>query len=404
MAIASIAASQSAPRVETGLCSLALQQFRNFWDQSVETALSPLVITGPNGAGKSNLLEAVSYFGPGSGLFQARLSEVQRAVRGNRPDMQPWTVFARYRGGSGEHALGTGRDPNGIGTERERRVNRIDGTPLRSQADFAELLSYQCVTAKTARLFADQPATRRRFLDRIAGGIDPAHIARVSDCEQALSERNRVLERADFLGEETRAWLDGIEGEIASLSVAIAAHRAETIAALNAHREDFGGSFPRADLFLRGTVDAMLESQPALAVEDWLRSKLQDSRAQDKISGTTPHGAHRSDLGAHYRGRRHGEVPLEAQDCSSGEQKALVISIVLSAASLIRHRRGESPLLLLDDIMAGLDEKRRLALAEAVASLGCQAWVTGLEEDEFRGFRGWAQFYAVTDGRITTKG
>ena len=384
-----------------GLTHLALTQFRNYRHVVLDLEPAPVVLLGDNGAGKTNLLEAISLLGPGSGLNRAKLSEIDFRGPGNQANMA-WAVHAKLSVPGGEYALGTGRDPMGpaqIG--RDRRLARINGAPAKSQADFAEILSVQWLVPAMDRLFDDAAASRRRFLDRLVGGIEPSHASRVAAYETAMRERARLL-RGEVAASDSdlRSWLDGLEAEMAALAVAIAAARREAVAALNAALGEAETAFPRAGLMVAGSVEGWLEQGPALAAEDLLKARLAAARASDAAAGVTEWGTHRSDLEVFYIGRSLGGAPLRAAECSTGEQRALLLSITLAEARLTRRRRGQAPVLLLDEAVAHLDRARREALFAEILALGLQAWCSGTEREPFQPLAGAAQFFEIEDGRL----
>jgi DNA replication and repair protein RecF len=393
------------PGYISGLTHLALTQFRNYRHLVLDLDLRPVVLVGSNGAGKTNLLEAISLLGPGSGLHRAKLSEIDFRGAGNHANMA-WAVHAKVQVASGqlagEHALGTGRDPMAqaqIG--RDRRLARINGAPAKSQADFAEILSVQWLVPAMDGLFDDAASARRRYLDRLVTGIDPSHAGRVAAYDTALRERARLLRgEVSAAGADLDTWLDGLETEMAGAAVAIAASRREVVEALNLALAESDGPFPRASLAAAGAVEGWLSEGPALAAEDRLKDRLRSARASDAAGGITEWGTHRSDLEVVYLGRRLGNAPLKAAECSTGEQRALLLSIALAEARLTRSRRGQPPVLLLDEAVSHLDAQRREALFAEILALGLQAWLTGTERELFRPLLGAAQFCAVDEGRV----
>ncbi len=406
-------------QVANGFSYLSLTSFRNYREISFETGLEQgrgaIVLTGRNGAGKTNLLEAVSYLAPGSGLRQASIAEIELRQASNhfptgagpediaRPGGMAWAVHARYLGRGGEHALGTGRDPLAQAQSgRERRISRLNGANLRSQAGFAEILTVLWLTPQMDRLFSEAAASRRRFLDRLVYGLDPAHAARVAAYEQAMRERARILrgEAPMASGTDINAWLSGLESEMAAQAVAIAAARLDAVASLNAAMAEAIGPFPQAELAVAGSVEESLGSMSALQAEDLLRERLAAARGSDADSGITGWGTHRSDLEVTLAGRHLGGTPLRAGDCSTGEQKALLIAIILAEARLSTRRRGEPPVILLDEVAAHLDRQRREALFAELQALSAQCWLTGTERDIFQPLDGWAQFMTAGDGRL----
>lgn len=404
------------PPVVNGFVHLALTSFRNYREVGLETGLEhgrgAVVLTGANGAGKTNLLEALSYLAPGAGLRQATIAEVEFRQPGNhvtatagyaQSGAMAWAVHARYQGVGGEHSLGTGRDPLAPAqTGRERRISRANGANLRSQAGFAEILGVLWLTPQMDRLFSEAAASRRRFLDRLVYGLDPTHAARVSAYEQAMRERARILrgEAPVAPGIDRDAWLGGLESEMAAQAIAIAAARLDAVAQLNTAMAESVGPFPQAILAVAGSVEASLDEMSALQAEDRLKQRLAEARGSDGESGITQWGTHRSDLIVTLAGRQLGGAPLKAGDCSTGEQKALLIAIILAEARLAARRRGEAPILLLDEVTAHLDRPRRAALFAELQNLAAQCWLTGTDRDIFDALDGWATFITVGDGRV----
>ena len=389
-----------------GFSHLTLTAFRGFRDLTLEIEARPLVFTGPNGGGKTNLLEAISFLAPGSGLRSAALREVDcRLPANSTTGARAWAVHARYQGRRGEYKLGTGRDPKEDGADegsaRDRRLCRIEGSNAKTQAAFAEILSILWLTPSMDRIFVERTSVRRRFMDRLATGLHPEHPSRVSAYEQAMRDRARIL-RGDGPAmdrAERDRWLGGLEAEMAAQAVAITASRLETAEALNAAMAEAVGPFPRADLAIDGAVEQSLEDRSALQAEDLLRERLAAARDGDAASGITQWGAHRSDLAVTFHGKALGNASLDAAAASTGEQKALLISILLSQARLQRARRGEAPVLLLDEVAAHLDPERRKHLYAEVLALESQAWFTGTEVDLFRPLREAAQFFTLRDAR-----
>jgi DNA replication and repair protein RecF len=353
------------------------------------------VLTGPNGAGKTNLLEALSFLAPGRGLRRARLAEVARRNGTAHAGELAWAVAATVETPDGPIELGTGcelvaGDPGAEPTER--RVLRIDGAGGRSQAALAETLSVAWLTPELDRLFLESASGRRRFLDRLVYGIDPAHASRLSAYERAMRERSRLLRE----GRGDAPWLAALETTMAETGVAVTAARAQMVALLNRAGEDRVGTFPQAAAAMTGMVDTWLAELPALAAEDTMREALAGSRAQDAETGGAAHGPHRSDLAVRHAGRG---VP--AAECSTGEQKALLIALVLAHARILARERGAAPLLLLDEIVAHLDAERRRTLYDEITSLRAQAWLTGTDRQLFEGLEGRAQFMEVAGGVVT---
>lgn len=391
----------SPQRIETGvwLRRLLVTQFRCYAQAELRLAPAPVVLTGPNGAGKTNLLEAVSFLSPGRGLRRARLSEIDRRRPGETAAFggQPWAVAATVMTPGGLRELGSGREAaqnegaQSGSSGRERRLVKVDGAVARGQQALAEVLSVVWLTPQMDGLFREGAGGRRRFLDRLVYGFDPEHSARCNAYEHSLRERARLLKR----GGGDVAWLASLEDSMATRGVAIAAARLDMVERLQHACDSAEGPFPKAALGLDGAVEVWLRQGPALAAEDRLRDGLAERRRADAESGGAGLGPHRSDLLAHHRAKG-----VAAEHCSTGEQKALLIAILLAHARLLTLERGTAPLLLLDEVAAHLDAARRAALYEEILGLGAQAWLTGTDAADFDGLQGQAQFFAVHDGTV----
>ena len=377
---------------------LGLTNFRSYARCDVERSGRPVVLAGPNGAGKTNLLEAISLLSPGRGLRGATLCEhTRKAPQAPGTDVL-WAVHATLARADGAYEIGTGLAA-GPGASEKRQVH-LNGAPAQSSADLAEIARMLWLTPAMDRLFSDSASGRRRFLDRLVLGFDPAHARRSLRYETAMRERARLLR----LGPRDPLWLDGLEKEMAESGVEIAAARRATVARLNEALAERTreGAFPCAQLAMTGvsvfagrTCEQLLLDAGDRAV-DALREALARARIRDAESRRTGTGPHTSDLAA-----RHSEKRMDARECSTGEQKALLISIVLADAwQLAGARGGEAPILLLDEIAAHLDARRRAALCEEIVALGAQAWLTGTDASLFENLAGRADIFAVEDSRL----
>jgi len=365
---------------------LQLTDFRGYGSARLDVDERPVVLTGPNGAGKTNLLEAISFLAPGRGLRRARLGDIDRAGAAAAP-RAPWAVAAWIETGRGEVQLGTGRDATSL--SGERRIVRIDGAKAKSQAELATFAAIGWLTPQMDRLFIEASSGRRRFLDRLVLAFDTGHAGRLAAYELAMRERQRLLQHGGDPG-----WLAALEERMAADGIAIAAARREMAARL-ALDDVSAEPFPRATLTLKGEVETWLGQMPALAAEEALRARLDATRRRDRDSGTTEAGPQRSDLAV-----RHAGTGMDAAQCSTGEQKALLIAIVLAHARLRARHTGAAPILLLDEVAAHLDATRRAALFAAILALEAQAWLTGTDAALFAGLAGAAQFFTVADAAI----
>jgi len=375
---------------------LDLAHFRSYETLRLDVAAAPVALIGPNGAGKTNLLEALSLLAPGRGLRGARLADIARK------GALHWSVGATLEGPDGATRIGTGiergaaNDLDDVEDDDQdgpsaRRIVRIDGEAARGPAALARVVAAVWVTPETDRLFLDSASVRRRLIDRLAFALVPDHARRVLQYQRALRERSRLLRD----GPVDPTWLDALEAQAAEAGVAVAAARNDAVDALAAELLRSDGPFPKASVALIGRIEADLRARPALAVEDEFRAFLAAGRARDAETGGAAEGPHRTDLAL-----RHVVKDMPAALCSTGEQKALILALALAETRLIAGRRGQAPLLLLDEVAAHLDAERRAALYAEIGALGVQAWFTGTEGAAFEGLPAAAQLLAVADGRI----
>jgi DNA replication and repair protein RecF len=369
---------------------LTLTNFRSYHAAQISLdRAGPVVLTGVNGAGKTNLIEAVSMLAPGRGLRRATMDELAFSEGDGS-----WAVSAEIEGMLGLATLGTGIEaPAGEDTTSSRKC-RIDRENVGSATAFADHLRVVWLAPAMDPLFNGPAAERRRFLDRLVLAVDAQHSARVNALERSLRSRNRLLEdpRSD------PHWLDAIERETAEVAVAVAAARAETVGrlagALHAAR-DQSPAFAMPEIALDGWMEKMLPNHSALEIEDRYRDLLKQNRAQDAAAGRTLDGPHRSDLKV-----THAAKGIPAADCSTGEQKALLIRLVLAHSDLIKDMTGYAPLMLLDEVVAHLDPMRRGALYDALAALGAQVWMTGADPAAFGDILDRAQVFEVRGGTV----
>ena len=371
---------------------LSLTQFRNHPRLDLETRDGPVCLFGPNGAGKTNILEALSLLGPGRGLRSADLDEMAR----QGPDGGPFAVAGLFNLGGEERRIGIGLERTQTG---QRRVARIDGKDA-GPKDLAGTVRLLWLTPAYDRLFAGSAGDRRKFLDRLVFAISPEHATQANLYDKANLERSRVLEdvRPD------QRWLSILEADAASAGVALAIARLEAIDALQSeidHRPD--GAFPKAALTLEGTLEtAIRNSQDAARAEADFRASLHNNRARDSAAGRALEGPHRSDLSA-----VHTPTGMAAQKCSTGEQKALVVTLILAQARRIASGlptakstgfSGPNPLVLLDEAAAHFDPARRAALCGELLALPGQSWLTGTDQSLFEGFGSEATRFEISAG------
>ena len=370
---------------------LLLENFRSYVSAELMTSGRPVVLAGPNGAGKTNVLDAISLLSPGRGLRGSKLGEHVRKGPQAAHSAALWTVAATVARGHESYEIGTALAQGSEGSER--RVVHLNGAPVQNSTDLAEIVQMTWLTPAMDRVFTDSAGGRRRFLDRLVLGFDAAHGRNALRYERAMSERLRLLK----FGPRDPAWLDGLETEMAESGVAMSIARAETISRLNcalAAREE-AGVFPTAQLSLVDADGSFTDGGEAEAVSR-LKTSLAQTRMRDAEARRTTIGPHLSDLAV-----RHTEKRMDARDCSTGEQKALLISIMLADAwELQRDRAGFAPLLLLDEVAAHLDARRRAALFEEILALGAQAWMTGTDLSLFDAIGERADIFFVNAGEF----
>ncbi len=367
--------------------SLQLHNFRCYDAAKMESVHSGLIVlTGPNGAGKTNILEAVSLLCPGRGIRAAANEDIQKKDASN-----VWAIAAHVETGGAVVQLGTGMD-----AMSGKRTVRINGASAKAQVALADYVSCVWLTPQMDRIFLDSSSGRRKFFDKLIFTFDAGHAGRVTRYENAMAQRSKLLRE----GNADPSWLKSLEAQMAETGVAIAAARLDFIGRLQracdlAHERE-ETFFPKASLHLAGTVEELLYKTPALEVEELFTYQLKQSRSRDSETGGAATGPHKADLLVRYKAK-----DMPADQCSTGEQKALLIGIILAHARLMRGERGAPPILLLDEVAAHLDENRRAALFDLLIDLGGQVWMTGTDESLFSAAASRAQFWAVQNGKIT---
>jgi len=379
---------------------LVVTGFRNHARSALALDARSVVLVGENGAGKTNLLEAVSFLTPGRGLRGVRLSDVSTRDMSAGDDaqaQQPWGVAATIITPEGTIDLGTGIARSGDG---DKRVVKVDGAAKPSSGVLGHYVRALWLTPQMDRIFMEGAGGRRRFLDRMVLGFDAGHSSRVTSYEKAMRERTRLLSEDTW----DTSWLSALESQMAEHGIAIALARSHIIgqlaAAIAEHEGPSDTAFPKADVALASGlaegVDETLHALPSVDLEDAFAKRLASSRGRDAAAGRALEGPHRADMLV-----RHAPKNMEAQACSTGEQKALLIGLILANARLHCASFGTPPLLLLDEVAAHLDARRRAALFDELERLGAQAWMTGTDAGLFENLGERAQLFNVAHGEIT---
>ena len=393
--------------IKSGVTRLTLTDYRNYPFLRLNTELCPIIITGENGTGKTNILEAVSFLTPGRGLRGARLADIRRI----RPALvtdeyapteisnTSWAVSANVFKGDESFEIGTAVEKSSKESDDdirsfERRIVKIDGNKISSQAELGKYISAVWLTPQMDRLFRGGSQPRRSFLDRLVYAFDMEHAKRTANFEHLYKEWYQLLKS----GSKDNHWLTPLEENMATLGVAIAAARREQTAKLNTfieHEPD--DIFPSVRLELDGTIERMLDKMPAIDVEDFYKNKLKSQR-QSVLYNDSIDGVNRTDFKVYYR-KKH----MPAELCSTGEQKSLLISIILAQTKSQTLHQGFAPVMLLDEVVAHLDDVKREALLEKIKDLKVQAWITSTNPQLFMSLKQDALFFEVANNKITQK-
>jgi DNA replication and repair protein RecF len=367
--------------------TLSFSNFRNYSALRIEASPAPVVLTGRNGVGKTNILEAVSLLTPGRGLRRAKVSELDNQRQGG----MPWALSATICGMQGETQIGTGRDSE---SDIDKRIVKIDGKIVRSQTELARHMAALWLTPQMEQLFQEGASAGRKFLDRLVYSFDSGHASRVNEYEFAMRERNKVL----AIGTPDPHWLDALEQTMAETGTAIASARILACEHINMAVQNSPLSFPKAHMEIKGFIEDKLTSgEAAITIEEMTKKALWENRRQDAAAGRAMVGPHRSEMKV-----IHIEKQMLAEFCSTGEQKALLLSIVLAQARAGAKWHGVVPVLLLDEVAAHLDATKRLELFQEIDHIKAQVWMTGTDIKLFEGMEGKAQYFKVENGEVLT--
>ncbi len=378
---------------KTGLLNLRLTQFRSYESASLalSPAFEPVVLTGHNGAGKTNILEAVSFLAPGRGLRSARLSDVARRDESAPYDVDTlpprWSVSATVQTPHDVVTVGTGTVDGS-----ERRQIRIDGKPAVKQSELGQVLRCLWLTPAQDRLFCGDPVSRRRFLDRLVQAFDDQHANRLSDYNAAFKQWSCLLRE----GRSDPSWLSALEQQMVETGVAVAASRLDVVSRISKYlavSED--PLFPTAEISLTGVVEQALLTRAAVDVEDDFFDRLRRSRKVYAEGGSLA-GPHTADFKV-----IHKQNNRDASLCSTGEQKALLVSIILAEMRAQLQEQGMCPLLLLDEVAAHLDSRRRNTLFDILCDRPTQVWMTGTDAESFNYLTNRASFFTIQESEIS---
>lgn len=389
---------------KSGVTRLTLSDFRNYRNLRIEANIAPIIITGENGSGKTNILEAISFLTPGRGLRSAKLADIKRILPPEEEILNincGWSVAAEILKNNEEYLIGTGTQKNfREDTEEdeiknfERRIVKINQQKITQQSELGKYVSAIWVTPQMDRLFLGGTQPRRSFLDRLVYAFDLEHAKRTANFEHLYRQWFQILKT----GHADEHWLQSVETDMASLGVAIAAARRELIARLNTfieHEPD--DIFPDVRLELDGTIEKMLDTLPAVRVEQFYIDLLAKQR-RNVLYNDYVDGVNRTDFKVYFKKKN-----MPAELCSTGEQKALLVSIILAQTKCQILDKGFAPILLLDEVTTHLDDKKRDALLLKIAGLHLQAWITSTESQNFAAIQNISQFLEVRDNKVFKK-
>lgn len=389
---------------KSGVTRLTLSDFRNYRNLRIEANIAPIIITGENGSGKTNILEAISFLTPGRGLRSAKFADIKRILPPEEKILNingGWSVAAEILKNNEEYLIGTGTQKNfREDTEEdeiknfERRIVKINQQKITQQSELGKYVSAIWVTPQMDRLFLGGTQPRRSFLDRLVYAFDLEHAKRTANFEHLYRQWFQILKT----GHADEHWLQSVETDMASLGVAIAAARRELIARLNTfieHEPD--DIFPDVRLELDGTIEKMLDTLPAVRVEQFYIELLAKQR-RNVLYNDYVDGVNRTDFKVYFKKKN-----MPAELCSTGEQKALLVSIILAQTKCQILDKGFAPILLLDEVTTHLDDKKRDALLLKIAGLHLQAWITSTESQNFAAIQNISQFLEVRDNKVFKK-
>lgn len=374
------------PFKRQGISKLLLTRFRSYASLALSCTTDPVVLTGPNGAGKTNLLEALSLLSPGRGCRQAKLMDLQQ----QGSELQgPWAVSVGLESQDAAHRVGTSAITSPTGREGRRVfINGQEGLP---QTRLSDVVNVLWLTPMMDRLFLEGATARRKFLDRLVYSFDSQHASRINRFELCMRERNRLLADHSCY----HSWLSSLEKQMCAEAFTILLARQRTLGYLQGACEKGRGPFPCPLLSLKGTLEENF-SQESETFMGAYAQLLESCRPRDQAAGRTFMGPHATDFMVHYK-----EKNMPAHQCSTGEQKALLVAIILAAARLKAQDQGAVTLILLDEVVAHLDVHRRQALLQEIVALPLQAWMTGTDPSFFAPIRDAVQHFHVESSVLT---
>jgi DNA replication and repair protein RecF len=363
---------------------LDLINFRNYSQISLKLEAKPIIITGPNGSGKTNILEAISFLSPGRGLRNAKLKDID-----NKNTNLTWKVRCLIKSTIGRNLIETGRVQNNDSYKRDKRFIKIDDIIAKSASEISNIFSVIWLVPQLDQIFMGASSERRKFFDRMVYNFDPNHASHVIKYDYYMRERFKLLKTKQY---DTQ-WLSIIEQHMAEMGVAIAAARMQSLAYIQHCISEAKTSFPKPHIYLTGEIETMIDKTPAIEIEEYFKEILSQNRQKDTETNQTNFGVHKSDMIT-----IHDKKNLYANLCSTGEQKAMLVAITLAEARARIKWRSSVPILLLDEVMAHLDERRRTSLFDEILHMKAQCWITGTDDNMFQYLNKNAQYLHIKNG------
>lgn len=366
---------------------IKLDHYRNYEHLEFSLDSAPVIITGENGVGKTNIIESISLLSPGKGIRGVNNQDIN-----NNSSLKPWSSDIIIDGVYGKSNIQMqASDPDSLNSKQDKRIVYIDGSKIRSKNEISQIFSVIWLTPQMDNIFISSSSERRKFFDRLVYNFDIEHATRISKYEYYVKERNKILSYPN----RDLSWLEIVEKKISEYGVSVAASRIEAAQHLNMAIQESFSPFPKAEIEISGELEQMLPNMPALTLESFFRDKLKSNRELDANTARTNFGPHKSDIILTHLPKNQ-KAPL----CSTGEQKALLISLILADVKTRIKCSNTVPVVLLDEVVAHLDDERKHFLFSELLNLKCQFFITGVDHTTFSEIHNKTQILQVCNNNI----